>query len=264
MPEDQPPTLTINPAKQWQSDFTASLFNGLSKSLAATFSNKGDLQQQQRFAIYQNNVFYSLTQALGDLYPVIKKLVGAEFFDGCGAVYVRQHPPKQAAMVHFGQDFPAFLSYFEHTKTMPYLADVAKLELARHHAYHADDSAVMKPDDFTKVDDQAFAMAKVLLHPSVQLLNSEFPVFRIWQSNHANASTEDRIDLDEPQSVIIVRHDYECLVFQVDHGTYRFYQALLEKMTVNDAANYAWEHTDVDISQAIALGIKHSFFTDLI
>ncbi|MGH1485908.1 MAG: HvfC/BufC family peptide modification chaperone [Cellvibrionaceae bacterium] len=264
MPEDQPPTLNIGQAKQWQNDFTKSLFNGLSEPLATTFSNKGDVQQQQRFAIYQNNVFYSLTQALGDLYPVIKRLVGSEFFDGCASIYIRQNPPQQAAMVYFGHDFPGFLSHFEHTKTMPYLADVATLELARHHAYHADDVVIMEPKDFNGIDDDVFAMSKVSLHPSVHLLSSEFPVFQIWQSNQTDHPSEENIDLNEPESVIIVRHDYERLVFQVDHGTYQFYHALLEKMNISDAASYALENIKVDISSAIALGIQNGFFTGLI
>ncbi|NBR38581.1 MAG: DUF2063 domain-containing protein, partial [Alphaproteobacteria bacterium] len=62
---------------------------------------------------------------LGDLYPVIKKLVGEDFFTGTASYYIRNNPPQQAAMVNFGQDFPVFLRQFEHTQGMPYLADTA-------------------------------------------------------------------------------------------------------------------------------------------
>ncbi len=109
----------------WQKDFHHSLLGHLSNSLQESFQPASTEAQQQRFSIYQNNVFHSLTTALGDLYPVIKKLVGNDFFTGTAGYYLREHPPQQAAMIHFGQDFPDFLTSFEHTSTMPYLATVA-------------------------------------------------------------------------------------------------------------------------------------------
>ncbi len=260
-------------AQQWQTLFRQSLFDGLSKSLAETLTTE-EKHQQQRFAIYQNNVFYSLSQALGDLYPVIKKLVGDDFFNGTASVYIRQHPPSRAAMVYFGEQFPHFLANFEHTQAMPYLADIAQLELARHKAYHAADDVVLTPADFEAIDAIKFEHSKVKLHPSVNMVDSNFPVFQIWQANHHNIDNEDDIHLDEPESAIIVRYNYECQVFNVDRGTYRFYDALSQYMTISESASYAYESkvdrrhinekNTFDISSAIALGIQNGFFSQLI
>ncbi len=260
-------------AKQWQTLFTQSLFDGLSKTLAETLTTE-EKHQQQRFAIYQNNVFYSLSQALGDLYPVIKKLVGDDFFNGTASIYIRQYPPTQAAMVYFGEQFPAFLASFEHTQTMPYLTDIAQLELARHKAYHAADKAILTPTDFGVVDASTFEQSTVILHPSLTMVDSIFPIFQIWQANHHNIENEGDIHLNEPESAIIVRYDYECHVFNVDQGTYRFYDALSNQMTISESATYAYEDevsksnidekNKFDISSAIALGIQNGFFSQLI
>ena len=251
-------------AKQWQAEFTQSIFQGLSPSLSESLSINNPDQQQQRFAIYQNNVFYSLTQSLADLYPVIKRLVGEDFFNGTASMYIRQHPPKQAAMVFFGSHFPDFLRHFEHTENMLYLADVAKLELERHHAYHAADADTLKPEDFATVDEYAFEKSKFIFHPSVRLVDSSYPIFRIWQSNQSDNSNDENIDLSEPEWVIIVRQEYECQTFNIDQGTYRFYHALQQGHCISEAVAYGLEVSDFDISAAIALGIQNSFYTELL
>lgn len=258
---------TIDISEKWQAEFTHSLFNGLSEFFANSLSTEGKIQQQQRFAIYQNNVFYSLTQALSDLYPVIEKLVGIDFFKATASLYIRQYQPEQPAIVFWGEKFPVFLAHFEHTKNMPYLAHVAQLELARHQAYHADDMAALEPSDFGSINEAQFENIKLAFHPSVHLLNSKYPIFHIWNSNQGNNDSEEEkenIQLDEPEAVIIVRYQYECLVYNVDLGTYRFYHALQEKMIIKEAVNYALEIIEFDISAAIALGIQNGFFSAIL
>ena len=249
--------------QQWQQHFAHALFQGQHSQLAQDL-NIVEHQRQQRFGIYQNNVMHSLTESLGELYPVVKQLVGDVYFKGCAALYLRQHPPQQAAMVFFGQCFPDFLTHFlndrEHTQSLPYLADVAQLELYHHQAYHAEDTAAMMAADFATIDPSTFENSHWPLHPSVKLLDSRFPVFSIWQAHQGdNRPTE--INLDQAEAVVIARCQYECLVFGVDPGTYRFYQALAEGLSIHKAAVYALEGGDFDLSSAIALGVQHGFFS---
>lgn len=257
-------------AKQWQADFAQSLFQGVSDDLAKSMSDEDAFQREQRFSIYQNNVFYSLSQALGDLYPSIKKLVGDDFFTGTATFYIRQHPPKKAAMVHFGQSFPEFLAAFEHTKNMPYLTDVAKLELARHLAYHARDEAALTANDFAGLDTERFEHSTVQLHSSFQSVASRFAVFDIWQANHEHPNHEQgEINVDQAQQVLVIRHDNECMVFQVDIGTYEFFKALERGDALHLAAQQGFTEaekttTEFDVAAAIGLAIGHGFLTEVI
>jgi hypothetical protein len=263
-------------AFDWQNNFTDSIFSGLTDSIKESFNTK-DQALVKRFAIYQNNVFFSFTEALSDLYPVIKKLVGEDFFNGAANVYIRKHPPSQAAMVYFGSSFPEFLRSFEHTASMPYLVDIAELELKHHQAYHAADIVAMSADDFTKIEPEKVGELKLALHPSLSLLSSPYPIFSIWQSNQDeessdNASTNNEsINLDEPQSVIIVRHEYERKVFHVDKNTINFYHLIANKESISASAHSVMEsatentpdESNWDISNAIALGIQNGFFVEL-
>lgn len=85
----------------------------------------------KRFDVYRNNVAVSLTRALETGFPVLRKLVGAEFFSAMAGVYLRTHPPTSPLLQQYGQDMPGFLRGFPPAKSLPYLPDIARLELAR-------------------------------------------------------------------------------------------------------------------------------------
>ena len=258
----------MNNLISWQEDFTQSLLGDLLPHLQESFDISSTAMsqeaQQQRFAIYQNNVFFSLSNALGDLYPVVKKLVGEDFFTGTASYYLREHPPQQAAMVHFGHDFNLFLEHFEHTQSMPYLAHVATLELARHKAYHAKDCQSLTAESFQSITPERLALSQLQLHPSLQLLAANYPIFSIWQANQDDNQEQKTISLDEPQQVLVVRPMYEVALYTIDVDTYNFinllhqgeiFQVAVENTLKN---NHEW-----DVGLAIQFLIHEQLIIDV-
>ena len=55
------------------------------------------LTAAQRLAVYRNNTFMGLTEALKDGYPVVHRLVGDGFFNGLASAYVARHPRNPVA-----------------------------------------------------------------------------------------------------------------------------------------------------------------------
>jgi hypothetical protein len=249
----------MNPA-EWQAAFVQSLSNGLSPALGDTFADS--LYKSERFAVYQNNIAYSLTQALGDLYPISKQLVGDAFFKGTALAYLKKHPPKQAAMVYFAWDFPIFLAGFEHTQSIAYLADVAQLELDWHRAYHAADAKTMAANDFQDIPATVFENARCQLHPSLHLLASYYPIFSIWQL-HQGENKQKTINIDEPQAVVIVRSGYEPQVTLIDSATYHFYRLLQDNYSIYEAAAQVSKMMSCNIAEIINLGIEQGYFSQL-
>lgn len=248
-------------AKQWQYEFIQSLFQGLSSELSQTFADEST-KNVERFSVYQNNIFYSLSKALAELYPSIKVLVGEEFFQTTAQVYIRENPPKTAAMVYFSWDFPNFLEDFEHTQTLPYLSDIARLDLARHRAYHAEDLPVLGPVDFAHLKQSTLDKAKLKLNSSTSIINSLYPIFSIWQmcQQPENNDADININLEQPESVIVLRNNFEVLVFSIDDTTSDFYQLLSDGQTIcQSAANKNLE----TITTALALGIENGFFESI-
>jgi hypothetical protein len=85
----------------------------------------------RRFAVYRNNVMVSLIDALADSFPVTQALVGEEFFRAMAGVFARAHPPRSPVMAHYGDGFAGFIEDFQPAASLPYLADVARLEMLR-------------------------------------------------------------------------------------------------------------------------------------
>ena len=79
----------------------------------------------RRFAVYRNNVQHGLSVALATRFPVIERLVGADFFAATARVFAAQHPPETPVLQDWGEAFPTFLAGFEPAAELPYLADVA-------------------------------------------------------------------------------------------------------------------------------------------
>jgi hypothetical protein len=55
--------------------------------------NPDGAQATKRYDVYRNNVAVSLSDALESAFPVIRKLVGDQFFRAMAGVYLRKHPP---------------------------------------------------------------------------------------------------------------------------------------------------------------------------
>ena len=141
----------------------------------------------RRFAVYRNNVAVSLVEALGARFPVVKRLVGDEFFSAMAHAFVLREPPLSPLLIHYGETFPAFIEAFDAAKPLPYLADVARLEYARGRAYHAADVEPLPRAAFAALPAGRIGSARVTLHPSVGIIASRFPVLSIWEVNQDQA-----------------------------------------------------------------------------
>ncbi len=137
----------------------------------------------KRFDVYRNNVIVSLSEALKAGFPVICRLVGDEFFQAMAGIYVRAHLPKSPIMSQFGGEFPGFLAEFEPVAQLPYLPDIARLELALRQSYHAADAPPLAPETLQALPPETLLSARFAFAPAMRLLRSEWPVHAIWQAN---------------------------------------------------------------------------------
>jgi len=167
-----------------QTEFRSALLDPASSPPSGVRNPDGE-QATKRFDVYRNNVAVSLTDALETAFPVVKKLVGDRFFQAMAGVYLRAHPPKSPVMMFYGEDMPAFLEGFEPAKSVPYLADMARLELALRHSYHAQDANPIDPDALTQLAPDSLPHVTFTFAPSMYLITSGYPLHGIWYANTA-------------------------------------------------------------------------------
>lgn len=167
----------------------------------------------RRFAIHLNNVHHGLTQALGDAYPVVRRLVGEEFFSAMARLYVAENLPRTRDLTHYGDRFPAFLYRFPPARTLPYLADVARLERAALEVLHAADADAATPEHLLALGER-LAETPLFLHPAVRLVGSRHPALDIHAAN-AGEETSGREIADRPQAVLIYRTGHGVRFFEL-------------------------------------------------
>jgi hypothetical protein len=135
-----------------------------------------------RLAIYRNTCIRTLLSALRLSYPAVQRLVGAEFFVGAAREFIRVSPPAGACLNDYGAPFAAFLEAFAPAATLPYLADVARLEWAVNCALHADDAPGLDLARLAGLAEAARARVSFTAHPAVRLLQLRFPADAIWRA----------------------------------------------------------------------------------
>ncbi len=164
----------------------------------------------KRYDVYRNNVVVSLTEALASAYPVIQTIVGKEFFTAMAGVFVRKHPPESPLMIYYGGDFPKFLTKFQPAIHLGYLPDVARVELARCQAYHATDASPCAPEKLANLNGNKLYDARIVLHPSIDIVRSRYPVFSIWRYN----STNDKSPIGEAREITMISRPASEVVMQ--------------------------------------------------
>lgn len=189
-----------------QSQFRAALLDPASPAPEG-LRNPDGAPATKRLDVYRNNVAVSLTDALETAFPVIDKLVGNRFFRAMAGVYLRAHPPTSPVMMFYGDAMPDFLAAFEPAQSVPYLPDMARVELALRHSYHAADASPVAPDALAQLAPDSLPHVTFGFAPSVQVIASIYPLHSIWWSNTHGGDVA-----KHAQPVLITRPEFDPAV----------------------------------------------------
>lgn len=189
-------------------------------------------------AVYRNNVRAAYLRVLRETFPVVERLVGEEFFRYVAHEYFHAHPPTSPLAARYGDALPGFLEEFEAVSTLPYLADVARLELAWLAAYHAAEGRALTPDNIFELVGDAPGAARFTVHPSLRLLHSPYPVHSIWRHN------KDRVDAplkleNREERVLVIRPENAVSTSTISPGLFAALEAIANGATLGDALDRA-------------------------
>ena len=174
-----------------------------------------------RLAVYRNNMFSNLKEALRDVYPVVEKLVGEAFFLHAAHQFIRLYPSASGDLHQFGKGFAGFLAHYPTAGELIYLPDTARLEWLIHESFHAADHAPLELTLLTQLTEAQCGLLVFALHPACRLHASSYPVQRIWQVNQPDYRGENSLDLAEGGvNLLIHRHDYSVELQPVSPGEF--------------------------------------------
>jgi hypothetical protein len=156
-----------------------------------------------RLRVYRHHVLESLGAALAATFPTVQALVGADFFRSLARSFVDQSPPRQPVLAEYGEDFPAFVAAYEPARSLPYLADVARLDWALNAAFHAPASGRLAASDLAALPADRLPSLRLALARGTVLVSSAHPLDRIWAATQPGAP-DGTVDLDAGGAHLLV------------------------------------------------------------
>jgi Putative DNA-binding domain len=215
-----------------------------------------------RFAVYRNNVVASLVDALETRFPAVCKTVGAEFFSRVARVFVTRHPPASPILTFYGDEFPAFLGTFPGCVELPYLGDLARLELSRTCAYHAADAALLDAQALARIRPDELASLRFAFHPAVAIIASQHPIVTIWAMNVGDVQLAPIEDW-HGEDALVTRPDLDVEVRRLPPGAAVFLTRLAQGEFLGNAAADAFEAApqfDLAVNLADLFGLATGTF----
>lgn len=156
-----------------------------------------NLTPAESLAIYRNNVVGNLSNSLKLIYPVCCKLVGEKFFVATGLKFINQFPCLSPDLGDYGEQFADFLADFKPVKNLPYLSDIARLEWHWHRVFCGEDTKVLDFQALGKIPQEKWGDLIFYLPKNSVLLESIYPIHKIWQVNQSDNQSNEIVSLDE-------------------------------------------------------------------
>jgi len=200
------------------------------------------------YNVYRNNVTVSLIDTLASIYPAVQRLTGADFFRAMARFHIRETP----LLFEYGRDFPAFIEGYEHARSLPWLADVARLERAWLDAYHAADGTPLVPSELATIAPNRLASLVFTMHPATRVVRSPYAAVTIFAANRGTEAAS-TIDASLPEDALITRPDVDVAVQLLPPGGAVFLTCLMSGCMLAEATAAALEDAaDFDLATNIA------------
>ncbi|MBI3230166.1 MAG: DUF692 family protein [Burkholderiales bacterium] len=195
----------------------------------------------RRFRFYRGNLRGNWAAAMGNAYPILKKLVGDEFFTGLVNEYGQRYPSSDANLNVFGAQFDEFLRDFKHVVQYPYFPDVARLEWAMHMAYYEIDVEAVSMQQVAALAPEELDASRFDLNPVCRLLSLQYDAAGIWQAHQHDPVLDFPDPLQRDNHVLIVRPQWLAQPLTVSHAAYTALSLIQQGSALGDALDAALE-----------------------
>ncbi|HTN96356.1 MAG TPA: DUF2063 domain-containing protein, partial [Nordella sp.] len=178
--------------------------------------------------------------------------------------FALSHPPTSPVLLNYGHDFADFVAGFAPAQSLPYLADMVRLENAQIRAYHARDAAPILAQVLARVPPERVNGLTFSFHPAAAVVRSAFPIVTIWSMN-MGLSPLAPIAALKPEDALITRPELSVLTRQISAGSAVFLLALIGGATLGEAFEAALaSDPDFDLGQNLAELMRSGAILDIV
>lgn len=221
-----------------QTTFAEALLHSTDDSGALALFKGNPTLNHERFAYYRGHLFTTWENICTSTYPVLKQLVGEDFFRDLTRAYGIRFPSQSGDITAFGRQLPSYIKTLENCQPYPYLGDVAALEWLIHHAYYLPTTPPVMLNQLQGMSTEAWGQLRFQLQPSCFLFSSPFAVADIWQA-HQNISPTFPTVINQPNYCLISRPygatHHHVHLSPLPHKSYQILNHLFTGHTLEEA-----------------------------
>jgi len=198
------------------------------------------MEPAARLDIYRNHFSVTLTEALKATFPVVCRLLDPRFFAYAASEFIKVSPPRQACLFEYGEGFPEFLSAFPPCAQLAYIGDVARLEWLINAALHSPALPSIDSNDLAHLAAADYPLLVLAMQPSLRLIESRWPIDRIWYANKPGVESDGTVDLTAGGCHLEIRQLGEDVVFRsLESGEFALRIELAKGRTLEAAVDTA-------------------------
>jgi hypothetical protein len=200
-------------------------------SAALSDIHGGVFSPDERLNIYRNNLRENFLKVLELEFPVVQRLVGADYFRQTARQFLLHAPSRSGDLFHCGRAFPEFLRQQFAASDYAYLPDVAALEWAWQEAMiAADDQQIFDLAALAALDQESYDRLRLHPHPALRLVRSPYPIVAIWAANQPDAGSDATIDIGRGgDNALITRVLRSTGIVAIPAGAAVFLQGVLDR-----------------------------------
>ncbi|MBZ5589160.1 MAG: DNA-binding domain-containing protein [Acidobacteriia bacterium] len=134
------------------------------------------LTSSERVEIYHGMYLLRMVEALEADYPALRHFLGQEEFERLVTDYVQLFPSHSYTLNRLGDHLPSFLQEDGEREHAPFLADLARYELAVTEAFDEQESEVLSPEEVRAIPAEAWPAIRMRPIAAFRLLVLRHPV----------------------------------------------------------------------------------------
>lgn len=202
-----------------------------------TLSNS---RYDQGLAIYRKNLQLTATQALTITYPTLSRLVGYNFMRNIAISLLHSQPPHLGDWAEWGVGLPNFLTTLPTIEEYPFIADIARMDLALHQSERAENHLFL-PESAYLLHDKGLDNVGILFNEFVQFFSTSYPIIHIkniTEKDDKQAYSALLNKLDQAQShynVLVFRPQLQAKVIEVSDTELTWLTLLIKQIPIGKA-----------------------------
>lgn len=232
--------------------------------LEAVVSRSKSLSAAERLSIYANAYYARLLECLEAYYPVLRRALGQEVFEGFAFEYLQRYPSKSYTLDRLGEDFARFLE-----ETRPagadwpdFLIDLATLEWNITRVFDGPGvelRTLLTPEALQAFPAECFAEARLVPVPCLRVLEFRYPV-NAYYTAARRAEEDEEVPLPGPaaERVALTRRDFVVRRYALTAPQHALLEAILAGATAGEAIAASAEAADSD-DEALASDLQSWF-----